>query len=111
VRILLDECLDWRLCRALPGHLCVSVGAMGWSGLTNGQLLQQAEGEFEVFVTADTNLSFQQNLAKFDLAVIVLQPISTRLSDTMPLMPHVLLVLQTIKPKDVVKIRLGTKAD
>jgi len=105
MRILLDECLDWRLCRALPGHLCVSVNAMGWSGFTNGDLLRKAQGEFDVFLTADSNLTFQQNLAKFDLALIVLQPRSTRLLDTVPLMLQVLEVLKTIRPKDVVKVR------
>ena len=104
MRILLDECLDWRLCRALSGHVCVSVRAMGWSGLTNGDLLRQAQGDFDVFLTADGNLTFQQDLAKFELAVIVLEPVSTRLSDTTPLMPKVLTVLETIKPRDVVTI-------
>ena len=102
--ILLDECLDWRLCRALPDHHCVSVGAMGWSGLTNGQLLRKAADEFDVFVTADRNLSFQQNLASFDLAVIVLEPHSTRLVDTMPLMRQVASGLETIRPTEVVRI-------
>ena len=80
---------------------------MGWNGLTNGDLLKKAEREFDVFVTADSNLTFQQNLSKFDLAVIVLQPRSTRLLDTMPLMPRVLEVLETIMPKVVV--RVGSK--
>jgi hypothetical protein len=77
---------------------------MGWSGLTNGDLLRQAQGDFDVFLTADGNLTFQQDLAKFELAVIVLEPVSTRLSDTTPLMPKVLTVLETIKPRDVVTI-------
>ena len=105
MRILLDECLDWRLCRALSEHLCVSVGAMGWSGLTNGDLLRKASGEFDVFLTADSNLTFQQNLSKFDLAVIVLEPRSTRLVDTLPLIPQVLEALETIKSRTVVRVR------
>ena len=108
MRILLDECLDWRLCRVLPGHTCVSVGEMGWSGLRNGDLLKKAEDEFDVFLTADSNLTFQQNLSKFDLAVIVLEPQSTRMVDTLPLMSQVLEVLETIKPKVVVRIRPKT---
>ena len=88
----------------MPGHRCVSVGAMGWSGLTNGDLLRQAECEFDVFLTADSNLTFQQNLVRFDLAVVVLQPVSTRLADTAPLVPKVLTVLETIKPRDVKRI-------
>lgn len=107
MRILLDECLDWRLCRSLDGHQCISVGARGWSGLTNGKLLQHAEREFDVFLTGDRNLTFQQNLAKFDLAVIVLEAKSTRLSDTLPLMSQVRVTLTTIKPKEVVWIWIG----
>ena len=104
MRILLDECLDWRLCRALPQHHCVSVGAMGWSGLTNGELLKKAALEFDVFLTADSNLSFQQNLANIDLAVVVLKARSTRLVDTMPLMRQVSTALETIRPTAVLRI-------
>jgi len=61
MRILIDECLDWRLGRALTGHDCVSVQKRGWSGIQNGNLLALAQEEFDVFLTADRNLSFQQN--------------------------------------------------
>jgi hypothetical protein len=77
---------------------------MGWSGLTNGYLLQRAEQYFDVFLTSDSNLIFQQNLARFDLAVIVLEPRSTRLRDTGPLMPEVLRILITIQSGEVVLI-------
>lgn len=78
--------------------------AMGWGGLTNGDLLKQAEQHFDVFLTSDSNLVFQQNLARFDLAVIVLEPRSTRLRDTAPLMPEVLRILITIQAGEVVLI-------
>jgi hypothetical protein len=77
---------------------------MGWSGVSNGQLLQMAEREFDVFITGDRNLTFQQNLTKFALAIIVLKAQSTRLTDTAPLMPAVLAILTTIQPKQVVRI-------
>ena len=73
--------------------------------MTNGQLLRMAEPEFEVFLTGDRNLAFQENLTKFDLAVIVLEAPSTRLYDTALLMSQVLTVLKTIQPKEVVRIR------
>jgi hypothetical protein len=76
---------------------------MGWSGLTNGYLLQQAEQNFDVFLTSDSNLTFQ-NLAKFDLAIILLEAKSTRLRDTAPLRPEVLRALRTIQPREVVRI-------
>lgn len=104
MRILLDECLDWRLCETLSEHHCLSVNERGWKGVTNGQLLRMAEREFDVFLTGDRNLAFQQNLTKFDLAVIVLEATSTRLADIAPLMPQVLAVLATIQPKEVIRI-------
>ena len=104
MRILLDECRDWRLCETLTDHQCLSVTEMGWSGLTNGQLLRLADADFDVFVTADCNLAFQQNLTKFNLAVVILEAPSTRLSDTAPLMSQVLIALTTIQPKEVVRI-------
>ena len=107
MRILIDECLDWRLCRALPEHYCASVQQMHWGGLTNGTLLQKAQTEFDVFLTGDTNLGFQQNLTKFNIAVIVLEAQSTRLVDTLKLMPQVLAILTNIQAGHV--IRVGRK--
>jgi hypothetical protein len=104
MRILIDECLDWRLCRALRGHDCVSVQRRGWAGLTNGLLLQKAEGEFDVFLTGDTNLTFQQNLTTFDITVIVLETQSTRLVDTAKLMPNVLKILSTVRRGEVLRV-------
>src|SRR5215213_6892538 len=105
MRILIDECLDWRLCRALSEHYCASVNQMHWAGLTNGMLLQKAQSEFDVFLTGDTNLTFQQNLTRFNIAVIVLKARSTRLVDTVKLMPQVLAMLPGIQPGQVIRIR------
>ena len=104
MRILIDECLDWRLCRALAEHRCSSVHQMNWGGLSNGQLLKKAQHEFDVFLTGDTNLSFQQNLTTFNIAVVVLEAQSTRLVDTIKLMPEVLRILTTIQPRHVVRV-------
>jgi predicted nuclease of predicted toxin-antitoxin system len=102
MRVLIDECLDWRLGRALPGHDCVSVPKMGWAGIKNGQLLALAQAEFDVFLTADRNLSFQQNPTQFQIAVVVLVAGSTQLSRTSPLMPQVLALLPGLIPGQVV---------
>ncbi len=93
MRVLIDECLDWRLCRSLTGHFCTSVQKMGWSGVSNGALLEKAESEFDVFLTGDLNLSFQQTVVKLRIAVIVLHAESTQLQYTLPLMPKVLELL------------------
>jgi len=74
---------------------------MGWAGITNGRLLSVAEGSFDVFVTGDRNLSFQQNLTRFTLAVVVLKGQSIRLVDTKPLMPKLLALLAAISPGSI----------
>jgi predicted nuclease of predicted toxin-antitoxin system len=102
MRILIDECLDWRLCRVLTEHYCASVNQMHWGGLSNGLLLQRAETEFDVFITGDTNLMFQQNLTKFSIAVIVLKAGSTRMVDTAKLIPQVRTILKTIQAGEVI---------
>ena len=104
MRILIDECLNWRICRALSGHYCVSVQKMGWAGLTNGELLREAERDFDVFITGDRNLSYQQKVSTFDIAVVILHAASTQLHHTIPLMPKVLELLPKIKPAEVASI-------
>lgn len=104
MRILIDECLDWRLCRSITGHDCVSVQVMGWGGLANGTLLKRAEQEFDVFLTGDRNLTFQQEIDRFDLAIVVLHAASTQLRDTQPLMPKMLALLPTTQSGEVVDI-------
>jgi predicted nuclease of predicted toxin-antitoxin system len=63
VRVLLDECLPKRLKRELVGHDTRTVPEMGWASKRNGELLALAVGRFDVFLTADRNLSFQQDVA------------------------------------------------
>jgi hypothetical protein len=95
VKILLDECIDRRLAREFVDYEVKTVPQMGWAGIKNGQLLAVAETEFDVFITVDRNLSFQQNLPQFNIAVIVLQASSNRLIDLKPLAPEVLALLPT----------------
>lgn len=84
MRILLDECIDRRFARELVGYDVKTVPQMGWAGIKNGELMRLAEAEFEIFVTVDRNLSYQQNLRKFDIALIVLQARSNRIQDLLP---------------------------
>ncbi|MFB2839423.1 DUF5615 family PIN-like protein [Floridanema evergladense] len=95
MKLLLDECIDRKLAREFIGYEVKTVPQMGWAGTKNGQLLTLAEVEFDVFITVDRNLSFQQNLPEFDIAVIVLQASSNRLADLKPLIPKVLAILST----------------
>jgi len=77
---------------------------MGWSGLTNGALLEKAQQEFDVFLTGDQNLTFQQPTSRFELGVVVLHAESIQLRHTYPLMPKVLAVLPTLKSGQVVEV-------
>lgn len=90
MRVLLDECVDRRLARLIVGHAVTTVPQAGWSGVSNGDLLGRASGSFDVFVTVDRNLSFQQDVAHHDIAVIVLRARSNRLADLRGLMPGLL---------------------
>ena len=72
MRILLDECLPKRLKRDLVGHDARTVPEMGWASKQNGDLLGLAESQFEVFLTVDRNLSFQQDVSRFKVAVVVM---------------------------------------
>jgi len=101
MRILLDENLDWRLLRALAGHEVASVQLNGWAGIQNGALLAKAAIEFEVFVTMDGNIQFQQDYAKLRLIIVTLKAPSNRLKDTLPLMPKLLTLLPALKPGTV----------
>lgn len=95
MKLLLDECIDRKLAREFVGYEVKTVPQMGWAGTKNGQLLTLAAAEFDIFITVDRNLSFQQNLPEFDIAVIVLQASSNRLADLKPLIPKVLAILST----------------
>lgn len=99
MRILLDENLNWRLGRDLPGHQVESVPLIGWAGIQNGALLRRAaEAGFEVLVTMDGNMLHQQNVAQQSLAIVALGAPSNRLADTQPLMATLLTLLPALKP-------------
>ncbi len=78
MRILLDECIDRRLAKEIEGHEVVTVPQVGWAGIKNGALLTLAQQQFDVLVTVDRNLSFQQNLPQFNLAVVLLEAPTNR---------------------------------
>ncbi|MFN0179636.1 MAG: DUF5615 family PIN-like protein [Gemmatimonadales bacterium] len=98
MRVLLDECLPRQLKRDLPGHEARTVPECGWAGVKNGELLSRATEQFDVFLTVDRNLEYQQNLALFEIAVVAIRAVSNDIDDLRPMMPQVLAVLSGIKP-------------
>lgn len=102
MRLLLDECIDRRLAKELSGYIVETVPRMGWAGLKNGDLLALAEKQFDIFITVDRNLAFQQNLPKFNISVVVLRAPTNRLADLKPLVPAILASLPTLKTGQIV---------
>ena len=104
MRLLLDESLPRRLRRELRGHQVVTVQEMGWAGMTNGELLSLAKGEFDAFLTADQNLEYQQSLSESDIPIVVMAAGTNRFADLKPLIPDVLSVLGSIRPGEVISV-------
>ncbi len=104
MRILLDESLPRKLALELTGHETQTVQRRGWAGLKNGVLLRTASQEFQVFLTGDQNLAFQQNSAALPIAVIILVAVNNRIETLRPLVPRVLEVLQSIRPGQLVHV-------
>jgi predicted nuclease of predicted toxin-antitoxin system len=90
VRVLLDECLPRRLKRELVGHDARIVPEMGWASKRNGELLALAAAEFDVFLTVDRNLSYQQDVSAFGIAVVVLVARSNSIDALRLLAPQIL---------------------
>ena len=90
MRILLDESLPRDLRPELKGHVVTTVKESGFAGLANGELLARARGKFEVFLTADQNLQYQQNLSALPISVAVLVAPTNKLEDLKSLVPELL---------------------
>lgn len=104
MRILLDESLPKALQNRLVGHEATTVAACGWSGITNGKLLALAATRFDVFLTADQNLEFQQNLWTIPIAVIVLVVRNNRIEAIDPFVPELLFALSDHRPHTLRKV-------
>jgi predicted nuclease of predicted toxin-antitoxin system len=107
MRVLLDECVPRKLRRELAEHEVFTVTERGWSGIKNGKLLALAEAEFEVFLTVDQNLKYQQNLKAFNVRVILLMARNNRLKTLSPLMPEAREALENIKTGDFILVGGG----
>ncbi len=102
MKILLDECTPHIVKKRLPQRDISTVQAQGWAGIKNGWLLQLVEPLFDVFITTDKNLRYQQNLSNRRLAFIVLP--SNQVPTVAKLLPAIDAALATIKPGDFVEI-------
>ena len=83
----------------------------GWTGTKNGKLLGLAAAEFDVFLTMDRNLEFQQNLSTLAIAVLVVEAVSNRMEHLVPLVPGILKELNQIPPKSLRKVGALPRAE
>ena len=104
MRILLDESLPIELAADFPGHDVISVQQMGWTGLKNGDLLVRAIERFDVMLTADQNLPYQQNINRLPIAVVVIAARSNRIEALRPVIPLVLSALSAIRPCTLIRV-------
>jgi predicted nuclease of predicted toxin-antitoxin system len=103
MRVLIDECLPAELRGMLAefGYECETVRRAGFGSKKNGELLTLAEGSWDVLVTSDKSIRFQQNMAGRKIAVLVLRAKSTRVADLIPLIPACAEALQLVRPGEV----------
>lgn len=104
MRVLLDESVPRRLGFDLAPHFVRSVQTMGWAGLKNGALLAKATGEFDVLITADRNLRYQQNTEQLPMAMIVMRGSDNTYQTLRLLAPALLERLATISKGQVAEI-------
>src|SRR5215210_3767075 len=90
MRVLLDECVPRALRAELSGHDVRTVAESGWAGVKNGELLRLAAERFDVLLTVDRNLEYQQNFLGAAVAVLVMQAPSNDIAALQPLMSRVL---------------------
>lgn len=104
MKLLLDECVPRPLRKQLNGHDVATIEQAGLKGLENGDLLKAASTDFEVLVTVDKNIEYQQNPKNLPMAILILSANSNRLQDLVSLIPKVLLALDNIKSGEIIII-------
>jgi hypothetical protein len=110
MRLLLDECVPRALRNDIPGHEIKTVAEVGWAGVRNGELLRLAAAEFDLLVTVDRNLEYQQNFDGLSLAVIVIHAPSNDVAVLRRLVPAVVAAIAETRPGVVTHVgeRPGT---
>lgn len=105
MRVLLDENLPRKLKRHFDESVkVVTVRDPGWTGIQNGKLLLVAQLEFDVFLTTDKGIPYEQNLSLFSIAIIILEARSNRFEDLSVLLPQLNEVLKSIQVGELVRI-------
>src|SRR5258707_71326 len=106
MRILLDESVPSRLGPLLTGHTAVSVQRRGWTSAKNGELLILAAREFDVVLTADKGIEYQQNIATLPIAILIIHAHSNRMEDMARTVPDILSALEELEPRTLRRVGL-----
>lgn len=109
MRILLDECVPRRFRQELPEHEVRTVPEMGWASFKNGDLLSVASGNFDVLITTDQRLNYQQRVSTHAIAVVVLVARRNKLEYLLPLVPDPRNVLGKVKSGEVRRLGGGSR--
>lgn len=106
MKLLLDECLPRRLKFIFSdrGHECHTAREAGLGSKENGELLALAENNFDVLVTIDRNIRYQQNMKGRNIAILIIRARSNDISDIEPCIPNVLAALKSIRPGQIVEV-------
>jgi hypothetical protein len=105
MRVLIDECIDERFRNYLLGHDCQTARYAGLAGLSNGELLAAAEtARFDVFLTTDQGIEYQQNVTGRNIAIIIFRTKSNRLRDLLPHVPACLAHIGSIQSGQIARI-------
>ena len=106
MNLLLDECLPRKLKFLFPGHQCTTVREAGFGSKENGELLALAEGSYDVLITIDKNIRYQQHMTGRRIAIMIIRAYSNDISDIEPRIPEALIALQSIQPGQMVEVGL-----
>jgi hypothetical protein len=104
-RVLFDEDVPRPLRRDLPGFHIQTVVEAGWAGVRNGELLRRAQEVFDVLLTADRNLPFQQNVAGLRIGIVVLATGSTTLDSLRTVAPAIAAAIEGVGPGELTWVR------
>jgi uncharacterized protein (DUF433 family) len=96
MRLLLDEHLPIGLSAELQGHAVDTVSGCGWTGMKNGELLRRMSGQYDVLVTMDRSIEFQQRIPTLPFGIALVRAPSTRTQDLKPLVPSILSALDAV---------------
>ena len=105
MRILIDECVDPRVKLLFGEHQAATVHEQGWDTLEDGPLLAVAQKEFDVLVTIDGSLEFQQNVSKLRLAVVVVHVPKNQLAHYRVIHNELLAAVANARPGTVAHVR------